>query len=676
MESSFFFIQVEKNEQNSQFLNDLEHYSEANKRQVYVIDRPLTDKRYEYECPGRLIVLIPNCKILLINFGASQEQFSYFEEDFIEDLGSISDKFRYKETIGRPRDWKGLIERIDDIDLNESIDGFLAGHRIEDLQDQRRCELLISLLIGSINDIERIRLDASDNVLDRVKHKIILFDGDQTRFIYKKLNQKIITIQGLSGTGKTELLLHKLRELYTETEKNKIIFTCHNKILADSLRERIPEFFDFMKVEEQILWNKRLWCVHAWGSQRNQDSGAYTYICHYYNLKFHPYGKTFEQVCQLALEELRFKDIGQYGHAFDYMLVDESQDFPKAFIDLCKAVTKKKIYVAGDIFQSIFDQIPINEIEPDYLLSKCYRTDPKTLMFAHAIGMGLFEKPKLRWLEDREWKACGYLVEKINDERTYELSREPLRRFEDLQYENVNSVKIIRTSQIKGENAESKIIEVLKEIKDEHPTVAPGDIGIIFIDSKKISYLYADRLQQSIPREFGWKINKAYETKVSLKDQLFVSNKNNVKGLEFPFVICVTKEIKTNLSYRNSLYMMLTRSFIKSYLLTSEDENQELLEELEAGLETIKTEGVLRVEVPSNDEKEAIRTRINYENRNESYYDLTERIFEDLSIPSALRDRLREITSKILGENYDYESVLEAISQNYRLIRKGQNSEE
>lgn len=44
------------------------------------------------------------------------------------------------------------------------------------------------------------------------------------------------------------------------------------------------------------------------------------------------------------------------------------------------------------------------------MLDKCYRTDPRTLMFAHSIGMGLFEEPPLNWLRDEEWKACGYKV--------------------------------------------------------------------------------------------------------------------------------------------------------------------------------------------------------------------------------------------------------------------------
>ena len=78
--------------------------------------------------------------------------------------------------------------------------------------------------------------------LDKVKQKIELFDGNQSRFVYQNLDKKRITIQGLSGTGKTELLLHKLKDLYTDENSSSIYFTCHNKILADSLKKRIPSF--------------------------------------------------------------------------------------------------------------------------------------------------------------------------------------------------------------------------------------------------------------------------------------------------------------------------------------------------------------------------------------------------------------------------------------------------
>lgn len=60
--------------------------------------------------------------------------------------------------------------------------------------------------------------------------------------------------------------------------------------------------------------------------------------------------------------------------------------------------------------------------------------------------------------------------------------------------------------------------------------------------------------------------------KLKKKDTLFISNRNNVKGLEFPFVICFMQgKLTDNLQTRNSIYMMLTRSFITSYFIVPDD---------------------------------------------------------------------------------------------------------
>ena len=292
-------------------------------------------------------------------------------------------------------------------------------------------------------------------------------------------------------------------------------------------------------------------------------------------------------------------------------------------------------------------------------------------MFSHALGMGLFEQPKLRWLEDNEWKACGYLIEKRQSGAEYSLTREPLRRFEDLEQEGFKSMELVKTSVTLGEDAELKVIEIIKNIREENPTVLADDIGVIFIDNTKNTYLSADRLEASIPREFGWNVNKAYESKEKIKDTLFVSNKNNVKGLEFPFVICVTKKLNTSRSYRNALYMMLTRSFIRTYLLISQESNGELANKIEVGLNSINDTGELRVSCPSDEEKLEIVTAINYTDENISFYDFAERIFTDLDVHPLFKKPLFDIIKNTVGESFQYDEVREIAEFNYSRMNKG-----
>jgi superfamily I DNA and RNA helicase len=667
MTSSFFFLKAEQKQANNAFIRQLEQYANDQKIQVYVSDKPLGDNKYSYDFEHGLIVMIPKHKVMIINFDVVAYDFEEYAEDIIEDLGSISDKFNYKNVLGRARSWREEVLYISERSfLNRPIDlpTLLRENQLTSQLLQKKSELLISLITGSINDIYRVKDTIPENILDKIKQKIQLFDGEQTRFIYQENGKATITIQGLSGTGKTELLLHKLKDIYLNEEGSRTLFTCHNKILASSLRKRIPDFFNFMKVEQQIKWNERLWCIHAWGSQYDNDSGAYRHICHKYNIPFHTYSfsMSFGKACQLALNHLSETGIGG-EFAFDYALIDESQDFPKEFIELCRVVTKNTVYVAGDIFQSIFDENIVSEVTPDYLLSKCYRTDPRTLMFAHALGMGLFEDKKLRWLEDNEWEACGYMVDKVNDD--YLLKREPLRRFEDLGAGELSSMNIIRTSSRDEQRfVEKVVLDVIQGIIDDNQTATADDIGIVFLGSNKFGFRMADLLEHLIPQRFGWEVNKAYETKRSEHNTVFISNKNNVKGLEFPFVICVADYISNAANERNALYMLLTRSFIKSYLLVQEGVDDNKLKSIEDGLAYINENGNMLISAPSKAEKDAITTNIVYDSEKISTFDLAQSIFEEVDVPPLWRDALFSLIKQIDQEKINYVFVKDFVETN------------
>lgn len=657
--SKLYIQDIIKDDLDDDFIEGIISLIDEKCSQAYLLRSPLNEKKYNYyydqddENPdlynNGFVFLQPGYPIVFISIDDDEEALYYYGEQFILDVNSLSDKFRYDKYIGRQLRWRKYIDNYFSIsNLNEYFE------LKQNNDDKRKTELLISLIIGSINQIDNISLKASDNLLDKVKNKIQLFDGDQTRFIYdSESDLKMIRIQGLSGSGKTELLLHKLKEIYLKDGDSKILFTCHNKILSNSLKNRIPSFFNFMKVEVQIDWEKLL-CVHAWGSTLNPFSGAYRYICEKYDLNFYTFSRenTFDKVCKVAIKELKDKIEGDDQKIFDYVFVDESQDFPKSFIELITLVTKKQIYIAGDVFQNIFDNIDYNSVEPNFLLKKCYRTDPRTLMIAHGMGLGVFEEKAIKTLTVNEWKACGYNVIEHNEQ--YELSRDPTRRFEDLESESIVSFEMLTLNKdIYNKDLVDNIFQIINLIREENSTVTVSDIGIVFIDRDPIVYNYIEYFCAHLGQLIEWNVNNAIKSKDNIGNQLFVSNINNVKGLEFPFVICISNTIKNDASYRNSLYMTLTRSFLKTYFVVGKIEDN-LSQRFANNIENITTTKKMFVNIQQETLPESLTIDLKSDVSNYSLADFIKNYLKDVDIESSTKNKIYKLTKGFYDDSNMY----------------------
>lgn len=420
-----------------------------------------------------------------------------------------------------------------------------------------------------------------------------------------------------------------------------------------------------MKVQEQIKWNEKLWVMSSWGSKKDENSGVYSYICNYYGIPFErfSYYTNFDVICKNALENL--KELGELKPCFDYILIGESQDFSENFFELCAKVTRNCVYIAGDIFQNIFESTEMSKVEPQFLLNKCYRTDPKTLMGAHAIGMGLFEKKhKLRWLEDRAWNDCGYDIKKNNG--YYDLYRKPLRRFEDLGDVNISSLVIMP---LERDCYYAKIMEISEKIKKQNDTVEPDDIGIIFLENENANYDITNQLRVGVKEKFGWDTNVGYESKEKRKGTLFISNRNNVKGLEFLFVIAFMQDnLSDDLQMRNSIYMILTCSFITSYFILPVDDSDNL-KEIVNGVNEVNQKGYLHIKEPSDLEKKRLNNAIiRRTNMLKSQKEIVDEIFEELGVKNELREKLRQIIKIMYKDETDREKLYDVIRVNCNLM--------
>lgn len=179
--ASTFFNQLDEE---LPIFKELEEYSINKLRQVYVLNSPLGNNNFDYDYEKAYIILIPDFKIVFVNTEVEDEEdFENYVEDIVDDIDNISITYDFRKRIGRKRKWqKKFVEEtnINDFDVKN-----IEKYKLVDEQDKRDVNIIISLLIGSINSVEKIGDDAPTNILDKVKQKIILFDGDQTRFIFK-----------------------------------------------------------------------------------------------------------------------------------------------------------------------------------------------------------------------------------------------------------------------------------------------------------------------------------------------------------------------------------------------------------------------------------------------------------------------------------------------------------
>lgn len=272
------------------------------------------------------------------------------------------------------------------------------------------------------------------SILDR---QIALLDTEQEKAAVQ-IAPGPQRIRGLAGTGKTVLLAMKAANIHHHYPDKRILFTFNTQSLYNQTRSLITKFYR-LNNEEDPNWDM-LHVRHAWGGP--DKPGVYSELCLRYGLT--PYTldnarnkrrkDPFDACCEHALSV----DIRPY---YDFILVDEAQDFPKEFFQvLYKLASEQRcIYWAYDELQSlseieipppgelfgkdrngqplvILDDEPYpGDIDKDYVLNKSYRCPQPVLMVAHALGLGLYNrkgKGCFQMLENKQsWEAIGYVIE-------------------------------------------------------------------------------------------------------------------------------------------------------------------------------------------------------------------------------------------------------------------------
>jgi superfamily I DNA and RNA helicase len=244
-------------------------------------------------------------------------------------------------------------------------------------------------------------------------------------------------IRGLAGTGKTVLLAMKAANIHKHYPDKQILFTFNTQSLYNQAKALITKFYRY-HTDVDPDWEK-IHIRHGWGGRGRP--GVYYDLASRQGVMpmnlntakaLNP-RTPFQAVLQKALSL-------QIDPIYDYILVDEAQDFPKEFLQILYKLSRKPhcIYWAYDDLQSLFSiEIPKPEelfgldemgkpmvtlegedypggIEKDLILKQSYRCPPQVLMLAHAIGLGLYSKRGcVQMLQSQEsWNAIGYEISK------------------------------------------------------------------------------------------------------------------------------------------------------------------------------------------------------------------------------------------------------------------------
>ncbi|MFQ5981647.1 MAG: hypothetical protein ACE5OZ_26170, partial [Candidatus Heimdallarchaeota archaeon] len=225
-------------------------------------------------------------------------------------------------------------------------------------------------------------------------------------------------IRGLAGSGKTVVLAIKAALTHLRKPNAIIVYTYYTRSLHQHVKNLITRFYR-VYTDNDPDWSK-LFVMHAWGGYKVR--GVYSDICEIHNIRRLTFSQASQKASMLNLDPFDYvcRDLlrkeAEPRIMYDYIFIDEGQDFPPSFIRLCANVTKANRFVwAYDDLQTIFQtSAPTpgeifgldkngkskKELNEDVVLFKCYRNPREILVCAHAVGFGIYGERIVQMFEN------------------------------------------------------------------------------------------------------------------------------------------------------------------------------------------------------------------------------------------------------------------------------------
>lgn len=327
-------------------------------------------------------------------------------------------------------------------------------------------------------------------------------------------------IRGLAGTGKTVLLAMRAANIHLQDPSKKILFTFNTQSLYNQVIDLISKSYRAHSGSDPN-W-EFLHVRHAWGGRSRP--GVYSDLCArqgQFPLDLQAARSLnredpFQACCRHALKSPIIPE-------YDFVLVDEAQDFPNEFFRVLFKLSmppEHKIYWAYDELQSLSSlTIPKPEdlfgfdrdgnplvsllgedypgpIEKDFVLHRSYRCPRDILMLAHAIGLGIHNPYGgcVQMLEDKgSWEAIGYRIEsgELRKGEHVVISR-PEENSPNRIHDIYNRQELVTANEFQDRAAELDWVAESISNNIKHEGIPPKQIIVISLDTSKAKSYFVD----------------------------------------------------------------------------------------------------------------------------------------------------------------------------------------
>lgn len=414
-----------------------------------------------------------------------------------------------------------------------------------------------------------------------VEAAINLFDHQQKRGIMTLISGPQ-RIRGLAGSGKTVVLAMKAAQVHLRDPDARIAFTFYTKSLYQHVKRLITRFYRQFD-DRDPDWERNFFVLHGWGGK--SFPGLYSYACEKHGV----HALTFQETSALTLDD-RFDfackelmNAAEIKPLFDYIFVDEGQDFPLSFIRLCHQLAQNgKFVLAYDDLQTIFQATtpstaeifgtdakgnPAATFEEDIVLHKCYRNPREILVSAHALGFGIYSDRIVQMLESREhWEDIGYVVKQGDFTPGSEIKVErPRENSLTIISDNSDFDEIIKPRVL--QSIDDEMDSVARSIKDDlEDGLSPEDILVACVDDRNAK-LYLSGIEDGLA-QLGIRCNNLHSDPFSIRDftkegRVSLATVHKAKGNEAFMVYVVGVDAvmyHADVRKRNMLFTAMTRA--------------------------------------------------------------------------------------------------------------------